>query len=1205
MPDPFEITSTEIAVLSQAKLPEVVNRLLRAEARNLGIPVGDVSTSPRYTDPDGGIDAHVRAGIFSSAWLPPGDSVWQYKAGSAPDKAIIENETRKADVTEAIKNGATYVLVMGAAPTHRVCANRRKLLREAIDAIKPGASHRLLTGSDIAQWANEHPVMRFAFGRPVANYWPLDHWRWQQPPHQIPFEPDEERATYIQTIRRALAAPDGPVHIRLEGPPGVGKTRLAIEAFSDYPDTVLYTMGPPGDEVFFSWMAASPNAEAILVVDECDVARAGRLEQLANMSGGRLRLLTIGHEEFRGASTRLFKLTPLDEDTMRRVVHAAASTLSHEQVRWVARVARGYVKLATVLAVQVAQAQAATATNLASIHDVQAILGQLLPDQRTRQAMQGLALLRRVGWDREVAGEGQAIAQFIGMPWNEMRQLIGRMVLQGLVAVQGRYRYVTPEMLALWLAGDLWQIRGSDLLDLLNHLPTPQGREALLSRMAGLGGVPEISTVVRDLLGPAGPFDHIDNLDSERSAKLFSLLVKAYPDAALDALERILTPATPERLLRFTTGRREVVWVLHRLTRWRRYFFRAARLLLQLAEAENETWSNNATGVWASLFLTRVAGTEVPALERYQPVQEALLSESPRRRELALLALERAFQNQEMGLGTASESDGNVPPTPWRPQTWDEVYACRRAALHLLDRALQDPDQSVHDQALRTLLRSARDLVHVRLADDLLSRFERLDVPNEAQRREVWETIQNILTYDREVLTNEQRARFEARAGDLFGRSFRDRLRRYTGRLATTDWPDPDHPAKPKPGVVAATLAEEAIRSPEALRSELGWLTSEEAENVWAFGRRLGELDETHSWLDDLIAAAQAGRNPRLLSAYLRGRADVGKGDWREQLLDDWTDDEARVALVVDATWQGEATSRAVARLVRLVDCGWLSPGTLGLLVYDGWVRALSAEDLHALLERVVSDESTQASEAGLAMLTMWMTDHGNELAAPLLPIAWRLIERPPSWEGRPMLSFYWSKVGSVLLRHEVVRVARAIVQAVSTASMSSRDRRLELLQQALAREPEVVCDEISAMLLRDDPIAVHLEITLQFWIDEADPLGDTDAARLLAWARADLDTRPQILAQLIKPKVMITPVMRGLLAEYGPESRPARTLAGNFFTGTWWGSETEHLEQQREQVVDWLQDPEPAVRTWAKHVLDAIDERLPGVRLREEEEHW
>jgi hypothetical protein len=460
--------------------------------------------------------------------------------------------------------------------------------------------------------------------------------------------------------------------------------------------------------------------------------------------------------------------------------------------------------------------------------------------------------------------------------------------------------YVTPELLALWLAADEWQFRGQDVLDLLHTLPTAESRNALLERLVQLAGLKEASQIIEGFLSPTGLFDDLAALDDEGIARLFSVLAKGHALAALEALERAIAPATREQLLNFTHGRRYIVRILVRLARRKETFTRAAQLLLRLAEADNEEWGDNAADLWAGLFFTFNA-TEVPALERFPLLQEVLESVTPATRVLAVEALAKALSVSGTGPIADEPGDGYVPPRRWWPETWEEVHATFRAALRLLDGALQDKENQVLDKARETLFSAARGLVTAGLVEEVIALFERLEVSDDEQRRSAWETIQSILKFEGTALIEEQRKRLKERAEHFLGSSLHDRIRRYVGRPTIIDSLNTTHlPEEQRPPAVVARLADEAIREPDVLRAELPWLMSREAENAWHFGRRLGQHDETRGWLDELVALAKASQDSLLLSTYLQGRVDAGEEAWREQLLDGWMQEESSTALVFD-----------------------------------------------------------------------------------------------------------------------------------------------------------------------------------------------------------------------------------------------------------------------------------------------------------------
>ncbi len=109
-------------------------------------------------------------------------------------------------------------------------------------------------------------------------------------------------------------------------------------------------------------------------------------------------------------------------------------------------------------------------------------------------------------------------------------------------------------------------------------------------------------SIVQRLLGEDGPFQHNDYLQTELGAHFFFALAQASPEAALACLKRTVGIWSEEKLQQFTVGRREIVWALERIAMWRPLFADAARLLLTLGEAENESWANNASREFVELF---------------------------------------------------------------------------------------------------------------------------------------------------------------------------------------------------------------------------------------------------------------------------------------------------------------------------------------------------------------------------------------------------------------------------------------------------------------------------------------------------------------------------------------------------------------------------------------------------------------------------
>ena len=181
------------------------------------------------------------------------------------------------------------------------------------------------------------------------------------------------------------------------------------------------------------------------------------------------------------------------------------------------------------------------------------------------------------------------------------------------------------------------------------------------------------SRVVKELLGEEGPFHEAIDLNSELRGRFSLNLAKADPEAGLRCLQRTIGTVNGDELKSFREGRRWIVWALESMVLWRDLFPDSARLLLLLAEAENESWSNSATGIFVRIFSNGwgpLASTEASPEERFPVLKEALDSNSKACRMLAVKACDAALETRNFFRAVGAEHQGlRSEPRFWQPKT--------------------------------------------------------------------------------------------------------------------------------------------------------------------------------------------------------------------------------------------------------------------------------------------------------------------------------------------------------------------------------------------------------------------------------------------------------------------------------------------------------------------------------------------------------
>jgi hypothetical protein len=432
---------------------------------------------------------------------------------------------------------------------------------------------------------------------------------------------------------------------------------------------------------------------------------------------------------------------------------------------------------------------------------------------------------------------------------------------KGVVLSRGFYLYVTPDLLAISAAANLWDERGPELVTVVAQLPAP-AREQMLRRLATMREHPPVKAALQRLLSDNGLFKSLEDLDRELLSEVFRLLASALPEASLATLERLIGHASLDELLGFKTGRRDVVFAIESLLRWPETSLSAALVLKRLAIAENESFGNSASGVFAGFFQAFLSGSPLPLEERIGLLWDLVRSEKPVERSLAVKGASAAlaFQEHRMGGDIDDVSKRHFPPD-WRPHTLGQLWDGRRIAIQQLS-AIAEGSDEVAFEARESLIHSVFTLTRYGPLEEAVRILKEFTPRNDKERREALEAAQRLRREAAEWLNEHQpeSAALEHIIDSVFGDSYFDRLRRWVGRRLPSDFDSTSPTGFDKADTLVKQLAEEGFRK-QLSEEELRWLASPEAENVWPFGHRLGELDETGSLISSIVAISPADLN--------------------------------------------------------------------------------------------------------------------------------------------------------------------------------------------------------------------------------------------------------------------------------------------------------------------------------------------------------
>ena len=1009
----FKVSAADLDQLSSEEAVETLRRLLWAETHVLGLGPANLNVPSNVTTGDGGIDAELVGptqptepeGILEAGW-----NAYQVKTGpynvhqETKVRELLFDEEKPAKGRKKVwrlkprvkecfdRSGVFHIVLFGEDPPHPK-GDPLDLFREVLRKLAPGLGEvrlRLWQANQLASLIERYPALvADATRRPPSPGLPRASWAIRQT-MQVAFHADatlsKDIAAAQDTIRQACQAK----HLRILGEAGIGKTRLALEitGASDLEPLTLYFASPR--ELRASPVVAqicSPGSplRAILVVDECSAAEAASLWDQIGGLGSRIHLITIYNKITTSSGSTVRVDPPHLKPEQIEAIFRDYLPPEEDVQRWIP-FCGGSPRVAHVLARNLKNNPQDL---LATQDDVDVwnrfVAGDdLLNSEQVRQrllVLRHLALFERFGFEEEYRAEAQAIHALVQeidptINWPQFSLIVGelrkRKLLQGDVTL-----YITPRALHIRLWADWWNLFRSefDYGKFKERLPA-----SLLVWFHEMLRYADASALAREvvsgLLAQGSSVEWKALFLRDEGRDFFLALAEADPAGGLEVLERLITPLSKEELKNSLAPRRTFVHALEMMSVWRELFPRAARLLLKLGAAENESWVNNASGTFTGLFSLGdgpLAPTEAAPPERFELLDEALRSSDADERQLGLHGLNAAL-NIHSGRVIGAEYQGVRPaPKLWHPETYGEWFDAFRWAWSRTFRVFREEQGALQRDALKVLLEAGPHLLRIaNLSEMVLVTFEKLALELSGENRiALFQTAQDLMHWygseDPQVSV-----RVQAIYEQLVGRDYSSRLRRWVELSRYEDF-ERDEQGEQHLTRELRILAREGGEDSELLKAELPWLSTSTEANAYHFGFQLGLWDEREQWPSDLLCALQRAGQPStlLLAGYLRAvfQRDTEQA---EAILDKWGDLPETRTLVPELTFRTQLSQRSAERLLRLIEEGNLSAESLAAFQHSYEIQQLPPVLFKRWLETLAAVPTQTAVMAALTMLHMY-----------------------------------------------------------------------------------------------------------------------------------------------------------------------------------------------------------------------------------------
>lgn len=1250
--NPFTVEHSQLGTLHAIDATALVRELLWCEVKRLRISPHRVEISLRTTVADGGIDANVDAEVVGDSFLSKGVTSFQIKAGESfkPwQKTHINKELfGKASNPQTLKNLAsgvraccdasgTYIVVVpGHDPTPQQLNSGVRLLKDALKHCGyKNAKVSILGQTQLASMISFFPALLYRL-HGLSDHFFLDYNTWKQ---RVDMQPalklGQPQETFLEGIRAGLRSSETP-HIRVIGEPGIGKTRLVLEALSlpEFQSLVIYA--PLGYEfqnsqLLLDLVRLGNELQAIVVVDDCpEKERASIWLNLKGKSGIRLITLDHGPDRSRDSTTSMLHCPQLTQKEIEEILQGYVGD-SRFLSRW-SEMCEGSPRVAHAVGenLQLNPNDVLKPPATVPIWDRFISGYQQLESAESRQllmVMRHLALFEKFGFDEPVQAEGRYIASLVQeadptITWAVFQELVeklrDRRILQGK-----RTLVIVPRLLHIHLWLDFWKSHGRDFDFAGRFREMPQSLQHWFLRLFSYAHANPISmAVVGKLLGRGGPFDEPDFLLNDYGARFLGYLTEADAGSAVRLLQRTVATWPAEKLKTWNSSRQSVVWALEKIAVWREHFAAAAEVLIAMALHENATNSNNSTGTLKDLFVIGDgwAATQATPQERFQVIKGLLESNRPERRKLALTLCAAWCSTSGHTRRLGAEFQGLRDELPfWRPKTYGEVFDAWRMlwpALFSLTRQWSDVERRAAND---TIVTAGQSLLLTVMAVDVVDTWTQL----ESDTATDLEALTHAVIFALRFRTGRPPRRIAARLRKLdqliTGKSFWKRFQRF---VVFTCWEEGYRPGSEDSNETPLSrrvekLARELAKSPGLLAQHLKQLVEMDGRRLFEFGQKYGEFAGSRALTGRIIRAqlnVKTHSSMRFLAGYMAAIKACDAEEWDQTVLGLLADPSQR--LVAQAIVSGIGFSPAVLdAALRLIPVAEIPSSFFYPLIFDAYREQVDAALVGRAVAALTKKGTPDASHMAIKLAERFYCQSAQPRAFHDVQVIERLLLR--SSEVSPetdqtMHWYYWKRVVEEFCRRFPQRemaVFEAFLAHLDDVEVGDRKEIGQVALHIAQRRPSEVWPLVSKALEGD----LSDTYRIRSWLGgphfahrpSVSPITFFDPDIVIGWALQNREARRYFIKGIL-PKTLADQgggqLTRTFIDKLMQDEDEGYGLISHFQTGAWTGLRSDHLRGLRDQARSWLSDSNSSsVARWLAKYLAVLGEEIDRAEIDEE----
>lgn len=1252
----INVPVSTVVALTAERAVAVMTGILKAESAYAKLNPAVVTISSRLTVADGGIDAEVDvppdapvpADCFFSAGLTgiqlkSGSSFKPWTESSIRGELINGSGALFPEVARLIEKRGRYVVVCTGhdlTPQQRndACEQVVRVL-ESVGAADYRGLVDVLGASQVSNFAERYPGIAASLTfDSIQEAWVLDEWI--RDAHMAnSLLPTPAQTDLIDQIR--LGIEGDAKHIRVLGEPGLGKTRMVLEALKQphiAPSVLYLCHGSKFGQtaLFRQLLRVGRTKPLVLVLDDLSESEMSDIWRHLKTRCGAMKLVTLdhGHDESHDEEILRLRAPRLPDETIRAIL-AERIGESRGIDRWVA-ICEGSPRVAHA----VAENLHANPTDLLRPPATVALWTRFLhgygvqEDAESRQVdcvAHHLALFSRFGFEDPVSDEAAYVSRLIQkadptIGWARFQEIVqslrARRVLQG-----SRTLFFVPKALHIYLWKQFWTRygRGFDFVSTFETMP--RSLHAWFLNKFRFADGKDTAFVVEEILKPGGVFSNRDVLISSTGSRFLSTLAEANPAAVLRLLDDTIGKWTDAELAEFKTDRQNIVWALEKIAVWPSHTVRALKVLARLAINENSDFSNNATGTLVSLFRIgpEASATEASPEQRLPALLWLLRAGTDAERLLGLKALRSALDTRGMGSRIVGPEYQGLQARAklWIPATYGDWWQAHFLYFQTLIDETEPWPAALRPQVCSALLVAVEHQILIPPCTELAFQIlERLVSDSAMAPSELNKFFWHWREYRESEESREIGLRVRRLARQYVRCDLASRFQRYVLDVDWLEWDEGwrdrrDQPLSHAKALVAA-LARRIAAHPHRL-NEISHLLAPKSctPAIWYFGEQLAANDKEFAFLAPLTEVARGTANSTYLYGYLKG-VKARSIERFESWLSDMLRSSDTAGLGAEITLQSAYSEDAFNCCLDALEARWIEPALFEALQYGKALDSVPTAQTERLFRLIRERETPEALRLLIGLMNSMSPDQSLPCGSDFVfSVVLKTI--PGSVHSGQSVGFDWKRVCSRLVQSDSALAAPlldAILTAMGGEYHLSYDQSIEELSNELVcMNPEQAWQLTAKQFEADLPrwrsdLYSWLKGGIQsFGVTRRGPIADMPENSILSWIESDPSERAALIAHAALPTLDDDGgggLTRQLLTRYGHIEGVSSGISASFHSGSWMGSASQHLKRQRDILRQWLTAGfDFRVAQWIEAEIEWHDRKIQIEEINEERDRF